>query len=175
MIGTAAGPHTYLELVRDFQSVVGNEAHAEFLEEEGLLPDMIGEAVGRGSSAIGLFHPLLGDRSIKMRRPAACRRGWKTSRAPSHSRPASTLFAWRLRRPTISAYPRCLRTPRASSTVCLITVITGLALVDTSKAAEAVQRMKAHIDLLVCVGFGIKTSKQVRTISASAGGVVVGT
>ena len=56
-----------------------------------------------------------------------------------------------------------------------MTGITGSALADTSKVAEAVQRIKAHTDLPVCVGFGVKTAEQARTIGASADGVVVGT
>ena len=56
-----------------------------------------------------------------------------------------------------------------------MTGITGSALADTSKVAEAVNRIKAHTDLPVCVGFGVKTAEQARTIGASADGVVVGT
>ncbi|GAA2855085.1 tryptophan synthase alpha chain [Aminobacter niigataensis] len=56
-----------------------------------------------------------------------------------------------------------------------MTGITGSALADTSKVAEAVQRIKAHTDLPVCVGFGVKTAEQAKTIGASADGVVVGT
>ena len=56
-----------------------------------------------------------------------------------------------------------------------MTGITGSALADTSKVAEAVGRIKAHTDLPVCVGFGVKTAEQARTIGASADGVVVGT
>lgn len=56
-----------------------------------------------------------------------------------------------------------------------MTGITGSALADTSKVAEAVNRIKAHTNLPVCVGFGVKTAEQARTIGASADGVVVGT
>lgn len=66
LIGTAAGPHPYPELVRDFQSVIGIEARAQILEQEGRLPDVILAAVGGGSNAIGLFHPFLDDRSVKI-------------------------------------------------------------------------------------------------------------
>ncbi|MCK0375876.1 tryptophan synthase subunit beta, partial [Salmonella sp. L-S2816] len=62
LIGTAAGPHPYPELVRDFQSVIGEEARAQILEREGRLPDTIIAAVGGGSNAIGLFHPFLDDK-----------------------------------------------------------------------------------------------------------------
>ncbi|EEQ96985.1 tryptophan synthase subunit beta [Brucella intermedia] len=66
LIGTAAGPHPYPELVRDFQSVIGNEARQQILEQEGRLPDVIVAAVGGGSNAIGLFHPFLDDASVKI-------------------------------------------------------------------------------------------------------------
>ncbi|WP_029077167.1 tryptophan synthase subunit beta [Kaistia adipata] len=66
LIGTAAGPHPYPELVRDFQSVIGTEARAQMLEQEGRLPDMIIAAVGGGSNAIGLFHPFLDDKDVEI-------------------------------------------------------------------------------------------------------------
>ncbi|HEX7710553.1 MAG TPA: tryptophan synthase subunit beta [Sphingomonadaceae bacterium] len=66
IIGTAAGPHPYPELVRDFQSVIGNEARAQMLERTGRLPDLLIAAVGGGSNAIGLFHPFLDDPDVKM-------------------------------------------------------------------------------------------------------------
>jgi tryptophan synthase alpha chain len=56
-----------------------------------------------------------------------------------------------------------------------MTGITGSALADTGKVAEAVKRIKGHTDLPVCVGFGVKTAEQARVIGASADGVVVGT
>ncbi len=66
LIGTAAGPAPYPELVRDFQSVIGTEARKQILEQEGRLPDVIIAAVGGGSNAIGLFHPFLDDSSVKV-------------------------------------------------------------------------------------------------------------
>ncbi len=66
IIGTAAGPHPYPELVRDFQSVIGKEARAQILEREGRLPDLLVAAIGGGSNAIGLFHPFLDDESVDM-------------------------------------------------------------------------------------------------------------
>ena len=66
IIGTAAGPHPYPELVRDFQSVIGKEARAQMLEREGRLPDLLVAAIGGGSNAIGLFHPFLDDTSVEM-------------------------------------------------------------------------------------------------------------
>jgi len=66
LIGTAAGPHPYPEMVRDFQSVIGTEARKQILEQEGRLPDTIIAAVGGGSNAIGLFHPFLDDRDVEI-------------------------------------------------------------------------------------------------------------
>ncbi len=66
IIGTAAGPHPYPELVRDFQSVIGREARAQMLDRTGRLPDMLVAAIGGGSNAIGLFHPFLDDESVAM-------------------------------------------------------------------------------------------------------------
>jgi tryptophan synthase beta chain len=66
MIGTAAGPHPYPEMVRDFQSVIGRETREQIMAAEGRLPDMLVAAVGGGSNAIGLFHPFLDDTSVKI-------------------------------------------------------------------------------------------------------------
>ncbi|MEX0344424.1 MAG: tryptophan synthase subunit beta [Rhizobiaceae bacterium] len=66
IIGTAAGPHPYPELVRDFQSVIGRETKEQLLAAEGRLPDLLVAAVGGGSNAIGLFHPFLDDRNVRI-------------------------------------------------------------------------------------------------------------
>lgn len=66
LIGTAAGPHPYPEMVRDFQAVIGTEAKQQMLEAEGRLPDLVIAAVGGGSNAIGIFHPFLDDESVKI-------------------------------------------------------------------------------------------------------------
>jgi tryptophan synthase beta chain len=66
LIGTAAGPHPYPEMVRDFQSVIGTEAKQQLMEAEGKLPDMVIAAVGGGSNAIGIFHPFLDDASVQI-------------------------------------------------------------------------------------------------------------
>ena len=66
IIGTAAGPHPYPELVRDFQSVIGKEARAQMLDRTGRLPDLLVAAIGGGSNAIGLFHPFLDDADVQM-------------------------------------------------------------------------------------------------------------
>ncbi len=60
-IGTAAGPHPYPEMVRDFQSIIGREARAQIWQREGRLPDALMACIGGGSNAIGLFHPFLDD------------------------------------------------------------------------------------------------------------------
>ena len=65
-IGTAAGPHPYPELVRDFQSVIGKEARAQILEREGRLPDAVMACIGGGSNAIGLFHPFIEDDDVRL-------------------------------------------------------------------------------------------------------------
>ncbi len=66
IIGTAAGPHPYPEMVRDFQSVIGKEARAQMLGRINRLPDMLIAAIGGGSNAIGLFHPFLDDADVEM-------------------------------------------------------------------------------------------------------------
>ena len=66
LIGTAAGPHPYPELVRDFQAVIGTEAREQLLQAEGRLPDMVIAAVGGGSNAIGIFHPFLDDKNVQI-------------------------------------------------------------------------------------------------------------
>ena len=64
LIGTAAGPHPYPELVRDFQSIIGREVKQQIMEAEGRDPDMLVACVGGGSNAIGLFHPFLDDNHV---------------------------------------------------------------------------------------------------------------
>src|SRR5271167_1936088 len=65
-IGTAAGPHPYPAMVRDFQCVIGNETRAQLQEAEGRLPDSLVACIGGGSNAIGLFHPFLDDQSVEI-------------------------------------------------------------------------------------------------------------
>jgi tryptophan synthase beta chain len=64
LIGTAAGPHPYPAMVRDFQSVIGTEVREQMQEAEGRLPDTLVACVGGGSNAIGLFHPFLDDEGV---------------------------------------------------------------------------------------------------------------
>ena len=66
IIGTAAGPHPYPEMVRTFQSVIGREARRQIVAREGRLPDAIVACIGGGSNATGLFHPFLNDESVKI-------------------------------------------------------------------------------------------------------------
>ena len=66
VIGTAAGPHPYPELVRDFQSVIGQEAKSQLMEREGRLPDAVMACIGGGSNAIGLFHPFIEDDGVRL-------------------------------------------------------------------------------------------------------------
>jgi tryptophan synthase beta chain len=66
IIGPVAGPHPYPKLVRDFQCVIGRETRQQTLEQTGKLPDALVACVGGGSNAIGMFHPMLKDESVKM-------------------------------------------------------------------------------------------------------------
>ncbi|MEM9170465.1 MAG: tryptophan synthase subunit beta [Pseudomonadota bacterium] len=66
IIGTAAGPHPYPMMVRDFQSVIGVEAKAQMLSAEGRAPDVVMACIGGGSNAIGLFHPFLDDSDVEI-------------------------------------------------------------------------------------------------------------
>jgi tryptophan synthase beta chain len=66
IIGSAAGPHPYPAMVRDFQCVIGEEARAQLLETEKRLPDLVVACVGGGSNAIGMFHPFLDDRDVEI-------------------------------------------------------------------------------------------------------------
>jgi tryptophan synthase beta chain len=66
LLGSALGPHPYPLMVRDFQSVIGDEARAQILDQEGSLPDCLVACVGGGSNSIGLFYPFLADESVRM-------------------------------------------------------------------------------------------------------------
>jgi len=84
IIGTAAGPHPYPAMVRDFQTVIGREAREQMLEMTGKLPDALVACVGGGSNAIGLFYPFIEDESVKMVGVEAAGDGIDTGR---HSAP----------------------------------------------------------------------------------------
>ena len=66
IIGTAAGPHPYPSMVRDFQSIIGREVKSQILEAENKLPDLLIACIGGGSNALGLFYEFLDDREVKM-------------------------------------------------------------------------------------------------------------
>ena len=66
IIGTVAGPHPYPQMVRDFQSIIGQEARSQLIEKTGELPDALVACVGGGSNAIGLFYPFLNDDRVAM-------------------------------------------------------------------------------------------------------------
>ena len=66
LLGSVLGAHPYPQIVRDFHKVIGEEARAQILENEGRLPDQLFACVGGGSNAIGLFHAFLGDAAVKM-------------------------------------------------------------------------------------------------------------
>src|SRR5919112_560175 len=66
LIGSVAGPHPYPMMVRDFQSVIGQEARRQIFKQEGRLPDCLVACVGGGSNSIGLFYPFLADESVRM-------------------------------------------------------------------------------------------------------------
>jgi tryptophan synthase beta chain len=79
IIGTAAGPHPYPAMVRNFQSVIGNEVREQMQEAEGRLPDTLVACIGGGSNAIGLFHPFLDDVSVRMFGVEAAGKGLDTN------------------------------------------------------------------------------------------------
>ena len=64
ILGTAAGPHPYPAMVRDFQSIIGRETREQIMEAEGRLPDTLVACIGGGSNALGLFHPFLDDTDV---------------------------------------------------------------------------------------------------------------
>ncbi len=66
ILGSALGPHPFPKIVRDFQSCIGREARRQILKLEGKLPDILVACVGGGSNSIGLFHPFLKDRKVRM-------------------------------------------------------------------------------------------------------------
>jgi tryptophan synthase beta chain len=80
IIGSAAGPHPYPAMVRDFQTVIGNETRAQMLGAEGRLPDLVAACVGGGSNAIGMFHPFLDDYDVEIHGVEAAGEGVDTKR-----------------------------------------------------------------------------------------------
>jgi tryptophan synthase beta chain len=79
IIGSAAGPHPYPAMVRDFQCVIGTETRRQIREAEGRLPDLVVACVGGGSNAIGMFHPFLDDREVEIHGVEAAGEGAETA------------------------------------------------------------------------------------------------
>ncbi len=75
IIGTVAGPHPYPMMVRDFQSVIGQEAREQMMAAEGRLPDTLVACIGGGSNAMGLFYPFLDDTNVRLVGVEAAGRG----------------------------------------------------------------------------------------------------
>ena len=80
LIGSAAGPHPYPKMVRDFQRVIGVETRVQVMEAEGRLPDALVACIGGGSNAIGLFHPFLNDEGVRIFGVEAAGDGMHTDR-----------------------------------------------------------------------------------------------
>lgn len=80
ILGSVTGPHPYPMMVRDFQRVIGLETKDQILEAEGRLPDFIVAAVGGGSNAMGIFHPFVGDTSVRLIGVEAAGRGVDTDK-----------------------------------------------------------------------------------------------
>ena len=80
LIGSVAGPHPYPMMVRNFQSVIGQEARRQILKKEGRLPDYLIACVGGGSNSMGLFYPFVADRKVKMLGVEAAGRGLHTGK-----------------------------------------------------------------------------------------------
>ena len=80
LIGTAAGPHPYPAMVRNFQSVIGNEVKVQMQEAEGRLPDTLVACIGGGSNAIGLMHPFLDCDGVRMYGVEAAGKGLDTDK-----------------------------------------------------------------------------------------------
>ncbi|OZJ04086.1 Tryptophan synthase [Bifiguratus adelaidae] len=82
LVGSAIGPHPFPAIVRDFQSVIGSETKRQLEEKRGKLPDAVVACVGGGSNAIGMFHPFVNDKSVKIYGVEAAGEGVDT---PHHS------------------------------------------------------------------------------------------
>jgi tryptophan synthase beta chain len=84
IIGSVVGPHPFPQMVRDFHAVTGQEARAQILEKLGRLPDACVACVGGGSNAMGIFHPFVEDKSVRLIGVEAAGRGLST---PEHAAP----------------------------------------------------------------------------------------
>jgi tryptophan synthase beta chain len=86
IIGTVAGPHPYPAMVRDFQAIIGREAREQIIKATGKLPEALVACIGGGSNAIGLFHPFIEDKDVKMYGVEGAGHGIETGQ---HSAPLS--------------------------------------------------------------------------------------
>ena len=80
LIGSVVGPHPYPTMVRDFQSVIGKETKRQIVETEGHLPDAVVACVGGGSNAMGIFHPFVEDKSVRLVGVEAAGKGIETGK-----------------------------------------------------------------------------------------------
>ena len=80
IIGTAAGPHPYPAMVRDFQSIIGKEVRKQIIKAENKLPDVLVACIGGGSNALGLFHEFLDDKEVDMIAVEAAGHGIKSGK-----------------------------------------------------------------------------------------------
>tara|TARA_B100002051_G_scaffold85371_1_gene81611 strand:+ start:179 stop:1396 length:1218 start_codon:yes stop_codon:yes gene_type:complete len=83
IIGTVAGPHPYPKMVRDFQSIIGEETKKQILEKEGKLPNTLIACIGGGSNAIGLFHPFLDNHEVELIGVEAAGKGLRSGKHAS--------------------------------------------------------------------------------------------
>src|SRR5207237_8173139 len=83
VIGSVAGPHPYPAMVRDFQSVIGHETRVQLEKAEGRLPDTLVACIGRGSNAMGLFHPFLDEPDVAVIGVEAGGHGGEAGRQPA--------------------------------------------------------------------------------------------
>jgi len=93
IIGSVVGPHPYPMIVRDFQSVIGEEAREQILQKEGRPPDLLVACVGGGSNAIGLFHAFVDDRLVRMIGVEAAGLGLEVENMPPRSWEANGVFS----------------------------------------------------------------------------------
>ncbi len=124
MIGTAAGPHPYPAMVRDFQSVIGSETRSQMLEAEARLPDAVVACVGGGSNAIGMFHPFLNDETVRLVGVEASGHGLKTDKHlfAAERRRSDYRRSLHLRWPRLSGHRAGARFPvrRRPGSICVL-------------------------------------------------------
>ena len=89
LIGSVVGPHPYPVIVRDFQSVIGREVKEQILEKEGRMPDSIIACAGGGSNAMGIFHPFIEDKEVKLIAVEAGGKALKCTEKQPFTQPAS--------------------------------------------------------------------------------------